>query len=386
MLRVVFNRDLSLLWIANLLLLATYTTHGVLAPLWIQELGFREGTNGFILGLTSLGLLAGLLTLGTRIDASDPRIYIALGSLVWAFTSALLYFFPNIAVMGLCRFVQGTGYAAFYTASLVFATRSVPQQRRGAVIGMIEAVGAFTIALTPLAAYKILSLYGFSMTIMVSGIPALLAGMIALSIRSNPELCRDKDTLFASRPLNLKAVLPGMIGATLFFVAVAYVNLLPLIAKQLHVSNIGLYFAARAMATVPTRILSGIIADKKNPLYAIIPGYLLSLLAMACLPVLLAPGWNYLIPIVFGLGMGLASPALVHWMLHDVPAQAHATAYNTYTIFTEGSGFFGSWMLGISLQVGSLSAFWMLAGLIGLGLIAFIHIQVKQQTNVFITD
>lgn len=384
MLRAIFSRNLSALWIANLLLLAAYTAHGVLAPLWIQELGFREGVNGFILGLTSLGLLAGLLTLGPRIDAGDPRRYMAAGCLAWALTSALIYFFPYVPVMGFCRFIQGGGYAAFYTASLVYATRAVPQQWRGAVIGMVEAVGALTIALTPFGAIGLKGQVGYALSLLAAGLLALLAGGIVISLGKSYSSMEEKVAHIPSRLYNLQAVVPGIIGAALFLVAVAYVNLSPLIAGQLNINNIGLYLFLRALATVPTRLLSGVIADKTSSPYAIIPGYMLALLAMAGLPVLLAPGWNLLIPVIFGLGMGLASPALVHWMLQGVAERNHATAVNTYTLFTEGSGFLGSWLLGVSLQTGSLSAFWMLAGLIGLGLMAFMGMQIKQRKLIFL--
>jgi MFS family permease len=96
---------------------------------------------------------------------------------------------------------------------------------------------------------------------------------------------------------------------------------------------------------------------------------------MLLLPWLAQPGWLYLVPALFGLGMGLASPALTAWMLRQSPVERRAVSVNTFTLLTEGSGFFSSWLVGAFLQSGSLGGFAGLSALLALGLGAFVAIE-----------
>ena len=74
---------------------------------------------------------------------------------------------------------------------------------------------------------------------------------------------------------------------------------------------------------------------------------------------------------LFGLGMGLASPSLVSWMLAHTPLQEQAVALNTFYFFTEGSGFLGAWAFGLGLERVGLSSLFGLSALTFLGLAAF---------------
>jgi MFS family permease len=84
------------------------------------------------------------------------------------------------------------------------------------------------------------------------------------------------------------------------------------------------------------------------------------------------PSFAYLVPILFGLGMGGVSPALTAWMLRTTPANERAFAVNTFTILAEGSGFVGSWVMGWILQIGNQQYFYLLVLILGVGLMVFL--------------
>lgn len=372
-----FTRDLNLIWLQNLALLAAYTLVGALMPLYIQESGLPDSTNGLIMGTGSLGLLLSLLLMGHWIDRSDPRLFIAAGALLWALTSALLVVVPGMWMLTLCRFTQGFAYALFYTAALVYATRSIADGMRGTVVGLIEAVGALAIGISPFAAFPLASTRGYSTVFWIAALLSLAcaSSVFLLSPRpaplSNPE--NRKSTLLLSR----HALIPGLVAACLFSVAVAFVNLAPLIAQEVGVASIGLYMGLRALGTVPTRILSGAIADRFSVAWAVIPGFLAAIAAMFLLPVIVQPSHAYLVPALFGLGMGSVSPALTAWMLRTTPATERAFAVNTFTILAEGSGFLGSWVMGWILEVGNRQFFYLLVLILGVGLSVFLKTSRK---------
>jgi MFS family permease len=381
----ILQRDLNIVWAQNILLLVSVTISGALLPLYIQGAGYSEGQNGFLLGINSIGLLAALLVMGPAIDRKDCRIFIVLGSLFWVVSSAAIPFSTSAWVLGPARFLQGFGYVIFYTASLVYATRSISDSLRGTVVGIVEAIGAFSIGVTPFLAYWILARWGYPPAFWLAALIALVTAVGTLLLPPRPDLHRPvfgraaqeanpevAQPLAMPRTLSVGALLPGLVGAAMFFAATSFINLAPLVAQHVQVANLGLYLGVRALATVPTRIFSGFFSDRKNPAWVIIPGFVLAACAMALVPVVVAPGWVFLVPILFGSGMGLASPALTAWMLTRVHPSERATAINTFTLMAEGSGFVGTWGLGLALQSGNMGVFYGISVVLVAGLAAYL--------------
>jgi predicted MFS family arabinose efflux permease len=110
----------------------------------------------------------------------------------------------------------------------------------------------------------------------------------------------------------------------------------------------------RALCTVPTRFSSGLIADRVGKSWAIVPGFLIAGTSMVLLHFLRQPGWVFIPPALFGIGMGIASPAITSWLLGRVERSQHASAINTLTLMSEAVGFLGTWMVGVILEAGML--------------------------------
>jgi MFS family permease len=369
--KILFSRNLNLVWLQNLALLTAYTLVGALLPLIVKGKGYSDTLNGLLLGTGSLGLLVSLLLMGQVIDRSDPRRYIAAGALLWAVTSALQAAWPALDMLAFCRFIQGFAYALFYTASLVYATRSVPDELRGTVVGIIEAVGALAIAGAPFLAFPIAARLGEAVVFWIAAGLSLVTTASVILLASCPPGVVLPGQRQPFQLISRRALFPGLVSACLFAVAIAYVNLAPLIAVRVGAASISLYMGLRAFCTVPTRLLSGAISDRYGPKRVIIPGFAVAILAMLLLPGFQNTDWVYLIPVLFGFGMGISSPALTAWMLTGIPGSQRAVAVNTFTLLTEGSGFFSSWLAGGFLQSGSLGGFQVLAGILAVGLLAF---------------
>ena len=186
MLRRLFTRDLNLIWLQNLALLAAYTLVSALLPLYIQEAGLSDSANGFIMGTGSLGLLLSLLLMGRRIDRGDPRRYIAAGAILWAVTSVLLAVVPGIWMVVFCRFTQGFAYALFYTSGLVYATRSAADDLRGTVVGLVEAVGALAIGLAPFAAFPWAEKWGYTTVFWIAALLSLATAISVIFLSPRP--------------------------------------------------------------------------------------------------------------------------------------------------------------------------------------------------------
>jgi predicted MFS family arabinose efflux permease len=188
--------------------------------------------------------------------------------------------------------LQGFAYMLFYTASLIYATRKAARALQGTIVGIIEAVGAFAIAFTPFIALFLRERYGYPTAFEAAALTALAAVLTVPFLTRCPvsPVGEEKPLPPRLRLISVPALLPGLVAASLFFVAVSYVNLAPLVAQHLAVANIGLYLALRAICTVPTRLMSGYVADRQGPSWVILPGMAAAALAMLLLPIIQQAG------------------------------------------------------------------------------------------------
>jgi MFS family permease len=372
--KILFRRDLNLIWWINVGISVSYTIHGSLLPLLLKERGLGEGSIGFALGMVSIGMVLGYLTTGRAIDRLDRRWFMLAGGLIWALSSLMAWFAYSVLWVALLRLSQGFGFSILYTAALVYAAQALPPDWRGRVVGMVEAIGALGIAVTPVIAYALAERFGFASALWLAGITALLVGLSALLLPPQPASKGTPDAARSERLIQPAALVPGLIGFCLFFCATAFISLAPLVALRLGVTQVGLFLGLRALGTVPTRLASGYIADRTGPVWAIGAGYAISALALGLVVLLRGEVFSLGLALLFGLGMGLASPALVSWMLAHTPLNEQAVALNTFYVFTEGSGFFGAWAFGWGLEKAGLASLFGLSAMILLGLAGFVAV------------
>jgi MFS family permease len=369
--KLLFRRDLNLIWWINVGISVSYTVHGSLLPLLMKERGIQEGGIGFALGMISIGMVLGYITTGRAIDRIDRRWFILTGGLIWALTSFLAWFADSVVLVALLRLLQGFGFSIVYTAAMVYASQALPQNWRGRAVGMVEAIGALGIAVTPWITYALMGRFGTASALWMAGIVAVLVGFSALLLPRQEIPKQAKPSFTAVRWMQPSAVIPGMIGFCLFFCATALVSLGPLVALRLGLVQVGLFLGLRALGTVPSRLLSGYLADRFGSGWAIGAGYAIAALALGLLPLLRGEAFGLSLALLFGIGMGLASPALVSWILSRTPVAEHAVALNTFYMFTEGSGFVGAWAFGIGLERMGLLSLYGLCAVILLGLVGF---------------
>lgn len=374
--KILFRRDLNLIWWANIAVMVCYTIHGALLPLLMRERGFGEGWTGFALGMVSAGSVLGYLTTGQAIDRLDRRFFILAGGLLWALSSYLAWIASSVGAIAAVRLVQGFAFSILYTSTLVYAAQALPDQWRGRMVGLVEAVGALAIAATPAPAYWLAERFGVGSVFAIAGIVGVLAGLPALLLPRQP--AHGVTEAGVLRLFEPSAFAPGLVAACLFLVATAFVVLSPLVALRVGIVQVGLFLGLRALGTVPARLLSGGIADRFGPAWAIIPGLLIAALSLGLIPAMRGETLGLGLAFLFGIGMGLASPALSAWLLLMVPADRQGVALNTLYLFQEGSGFLGAWAFGLGLEhLGLAPSLYALCAVLLLGLAGYTLLRRK---------
>ncbi|HEY9245649.1 MAG TPA: MFS transporter, partial [Candidatus Methanoperedens sp.] len=142
------------------------------------------------------------------------------------------------------------------------------------------------------------------------------------------------------------------------------VSFLALFATEKGIDNPGIFFTVYAITLILVRVAGGRLSDIKGRKFVIIPGMIfitigLWVLSMAGhLMIFLAAAFLY------GIGFGLAHPAIMALLVDMVGEEERGAAMGTFTAaFDLGIGT-GSIILGVVLQYLGFSAMYILGGLI----------------------
>ena len=136
--------------------------------------------------------------------------------------------------------------------------------------------------------------------------------------------------------------------------------------------NPGVYFMVEAIAMLLSRTFSGRLADRHGRASIIVPGMILTAMALVILP--LAHGLSLFMvsATLLGIGLGTAQPATMALLIDRVRPEQRGLATNTYFMGWDVGFFIGSFLLGVVSQHWGFGVMWPMAaactllGLLGL--------------------
>lgn len=337
--------------------------HGTLLPLYLDDHGNSEATIGFIVGSGALAALVGRVLSGWAVDHWGTRMFVFWGAMTWAVTSPFMALTTNVFLLTFFRLIQGFGLAIFLNASLAQMAKVAPDEKKGAAVGWWGITNNLSSAIGPVVAIWVMQDFGWFVAFLTAGITALLSAILGLIPTEKMDVNAEvKNKKF--RVISSKAVLPGMVGAALGFASGGYITFAPIIAKDLGLSNVGIYLMVLATAMVLARMTFGPLSDKKGRIWAILPGLVLIIISMILIGVITHPHLALIVPFMFGLGIGGAMPGLIAWTLDRTKATESGLAGSTFYFIYEIGMFFGPFVLGILLEKGNYDSFLVIAGII----------------------
>lgn len=136
-------KNFSLLTISNFFFFCSFSSFFLL-PIFIKKLGGDEASIGYIMGSFGITSLGSIPLVSYLIDKYGRKNFIVLGSIVMFVSSFFYVFVTSISsLLYLLRFLQGFGFAFFFTSVSTSVSDNVPQNIRAHGLGVF---GAFTIA------------------------------------------------------------------------------------------------------------------------------------------------------------------------------------------------------------------------------------------------
>ncbi|MCL2120775.1 MAG: MFS transporter [Clostridiales bacterium] len=368
--------------------------------LHVDMLGGTATLGGLM--LTSYTLTAAIFRVvgGKMSDSYGRRMTILIGVAGLAVTSALFAFTTNVYIMLFLRALQGLFFALGASGFAVAVTDVIPKNRMTEGLGYFGLANSLATAVGPMIALYIMDLFGFNPVTYLAAILCAISWLIThlvcnyerdprysrsavdeqeagqpddLPESSNPADSRkdDKAEGFLWRIFEKKAVPSGITGFFAVLANSSTMSFIALYAKHLGYGNAGVYFMLQSAGTIASRLLAGKVADKRGPLFTIIPGVVLGVLGYGSLVIA-----EYDMPFFFnlsgpliGLAMGLLFPVMSAMSVRGVSAQRRGAALATFHTPIEVGVATGSLLWGALIDHVSFAAVFIGATL-SLGIVA----------------
>lgn len=310
--------------------------------LYVSSLGGTASYTGLLLTLFTMAAIAARLITGRMVDVKGRRMVILAGLLIYALASLSFSFFPTLQALIFLRTLQGVGYSVCTTSIAVAITDVIPRQRMGEGIGYFGLSQSLSSAAGPGIAMALIAGGNFN-RVFYAAAAILMVGFGLMAIFNYEKKVRASHLekpveRTAEKKENLLAVLFEKTAVPVMTISLfaaisssATLTFLMLYAAKAEIAGAGLFFTLSAVSMVVARLFTGKISDRFGPLYSLIPGFLLSIVAFilmllsAKIPVLF-----FIAGVLYGLGNGITGPVLNAAVIKRAPDNRRGAASATF--------------------------------------------------------
>jgi predicted MFS family arabinose efflux permease len=358
------RRAYWLAWTSTLLFFAGFYALLVPLPRYLADVGLPDWQIGLILGAFGVASVLGRPLAGIGVDRFGSRPVLLVGAVALLVGAGGVVLTANPIVLGILRLAQTVGYVAYTTAGTALVIVLTPEERRGRQMAIFGAAANTAITLSPavtslLIAYAPLA-YGF----FAASALALIAGLMALSIRPPRPSARVAAIRYELRDVAAR-LWPSMLSAFVFGAGFAAFFLFAPILSERRGMPSGLPYTVYGISIIATRVLGSRWLDRIGTRATLVLSAMLIVVGLLVAAVATTPLWLGVAAVLTAAGGGLFHPALiVHHarMLPGAPGQSTAVFYLGFDL---GIGL-GSWLYGVVLDLFGL--FWLYV--VGAALIA----------------
>jgi predicted MFS family arabinose efflux permease len=362
-------------WIATLTFFAGFYSLLVPLPRYLAQIGLPDWQIGMILGAFGVASLLWRTVAGVGVDRFGSRPVMLLGSASLVVGAVCVILTANPLVLGALRLLQAAGYVAFTTAGTALILQLTPEAERGRRLAIFGAAANVAISLAPAAGTSLLTVLPLESGFWITGLLALLGGVLAALIAAPPGMAGQRTAGPARnwrqgfqfpRLLWLPMLTAGLFGAGF----AAFFLFAPILSERRDVPP-GLLYTVYGIGIIATRIVGSRWLDRVGTgqtllLSAVLlgAGLVLGAFGMTAL-------WLSVAAVVIAAGSGLFHPVLIALharLLPEAPGQATAGFYLGFDL---GIGL-GSWLLGAILDLVGLTWLFLAAALLVLSTTALL--------------
>jgi MFS family permease len=339
-------------WAATLVYFAGFYSLLVPLPRYLAQIGLPDWQIGMILGAFGVASLLWRTVAGVGVDRFGSRPVMLLGSGSLVVGAICVIWTENAWMLGGLRLLQAAGYVAFTTAGTALIIQLTPEAERGRRLAIFGAAANVAIALAPAAATAMLTVLPLESGFWITGLLALLGGLLAATIAAPRTAGPVRDWRQGwrfPRLLWLPMLTAGLFGAGF----AAFFLFAPILSERRDVPP-GLLYTVYGIGIIATRIVGSRWLDRVSTRQTLLLSAILLGSGLALAAVSTTSLWLSVAAVVIAMGSGLFHPVLIALharLLPDAPGQATAGFYLGFDL---GIGL-GSWLLGAILDVAGLT-------------------------------
>lgn len=347
-------------------------------PAYLESMGGKEYL-GLIIALTTL--MAGLSRpvsgkLADRVGRIPVMIY---GSMVCVVCSLLYPVLTTVGGFLFLRFLHGFSTGFKPTGASAYVADIVPENRRGQAMGVMGLCSTMGLSLGPAIGSYATTLYGLHGMFLIASLFAMVSVAILAGMKET--LPQKQPFRWSALPVSRKeifeprAAAPAIVTFLLYVSYGAIMTLVPDLSSEVGLRNKGLFFTFFTISSVGIRMIAGKAPDQ----YGRIPVLKMASWIMVLSMVLIActgSGWWLLgAALVYGLAMGLTSPATLAWTVDLAHPERRARALATMYVAMEAGIGLGALISGWWYRYAPHGIFTAFAGMAFFSLCAFLYLQ-----------
>ncbi|MGD9116373.1 MAG: MFS transporter [Dehalococcoidia bacterium] len=349
-----------------------------LLPIYADQLGASALQIGFINAGFSLTVLIALPFMGRLSDRFGRKIFLCLGLSILTAASLCFIWAQNPTQLILVRVFQGIGASMHLPIAEAYLGDITPKGQEGRWMGHFNAILFSSMSLGPLFGGTLTDLFSTSTTFLVMAglcFTGLIATILFLPEVTERMVAQEEGSVFDG--LRKSRIMKGVFcfRIALGFSMACAMTFLPLLGSQklgLSVFLIGILLASRTPLAILQSYTGG-LADRYNRRGLVTMGTLAAIVFIALMPV--AGGfWPLLVMhALMSIGVAFAMPAANAYIVEEGRFFGMGTSMALFMMAMQiGNGFGPIILGGIVDALGLNSAFYTAAGIMALGVAAFL--------------
>ncbi|MDR1183238.1 MAG: MFS transporter [Coriobacteriales bacterium] len=312
-------------------------------PVLSTDFGIGQFEAGALSSITLIGMALGGLLAGVLADRIG-RVKVTIASLAtFSLFTVLLGFTQNYITFAIVRFLSGFGIAALFAIGTLLVAEYVPTEKRGIVMGTLQAGWSIGYIVAALLSAAILEDYGWRPLFIISVIPAVVSFMVLrktkepssfASYKNNEERAKGQEyrRIWRNKPIRMVFLVWALANTALQFGYYGANTWLPSYLRTdlgMDLKSMSLYVAGTYTAMVAGKVLAGFLADRFGRKSIWLLGGLLTAVAIPLIVIFVNNANVAPLMIVFGFLYAIPYALLAAFMSESFPTDIRGTAVSS---------------------------------------------------------
>ncbi|MED4755653.1 MFS transporter [Brevibacillus choshinensis] len=349
-----WTKEFVILALSNFMLFVAFQMLIPTLPVYITDKGGDQLAVGLVVSLFTVSALLVRPFTGKALDTMGRRPVLLSGLAIFMLAVFGYYWMASVALVLALRFVHGIGWGIVTTTYGTIVSDIIPAERRGEGMGYFGMFTNLAMAVGPLIGLWVSQSWGYGWLFGVSGGLTVLAMILSRMVEIKAPIGATQPIAGGNGGLfEKKALFPALLALLTGVMYGGIVSFITLFGKEVGIENVGLYFLFNAISLMLVRPLSGKLFDRKGPFWVLMPGGVITGIAVLTLSYSTTETGLIAAAILFGIGAGAVQPSLQAWTIQRVdPSRRGAATGTFFSAFDLGIGG-GAMILGaIAKQTG----------------------------------